>query len=264
MKRYDGVIICSDFDGTLYDGLTQEISAENAEAIRYFQEHGGRFTLATGRYPNILEKKADRVRGVRANAPVIAANGCLVYDLEKKETLYSVCLDEKFPRVLAEVIDSFDRFDQILFFRKNIWKSIEIPREERDELMRQGGLLPHKVYIKLTLPDDPVAELEESDRIKEEMLRLIDGRYEVMRASVAGLELLPLGVTKGSYVRKLADSLGCDKLICVGDYENDIAMIKAADIGYAMGNAHPSLFDVADRIAPSVEKSAIAKIIYEL
>ena len=50
----------------------------------------------------------------------------------------------------------------------------------------------------------------------------------------------------------------------MGDYENDAAMIKEADIGYAMGNAHPSLFEIADRIAPRCEEHAIAKIISEL
>ena len=52
--------------------------------------------------------------------------------------------------------------------------------------------------------------------------------------------------------------------MCVGDFENDISMIKEADIGYAVGNAADELKAVADRITVNAADGAIAKIIYEI
>ena len=47
MGKFDGYLICSDFDGTIYaDG---KISQENIDAIEYFQSKGGYFTFASGR-----------------------------------------------------------------------------------------------------------------------------------------------------------------------------------------------------------------------
>ncbi|MBQ1272136.1 MAG: HAD hydrolase family protein, partial [Clostridia bacterium] len=64
MGRFDGILICSDVDGTLAEG--KNIPEKNLEALRYFQSEGGLFTLATGRpagYESVL--------GVPLNAPVI-------------------------------------------------------------------------------------------------------------------------------------------------------------------------------------------------
>jgi hydroxymethylpyrimidine pyrophosphatase-like HAD family hydrolase len=46
MGKFDGYLICSDFDGTIY--IDQQISKKNIEAIEYFQSEGGYFTFANG------------------------------------------------------------------------------------------------------------------------------------------------------------------------------------------------------------------------
>ena len=50
----------------------------------------------------------------------------------------------------------------------------------------------------------------------------------------------------------------------VGNYENDIDLIRAADIGYAVGDAIPSVKAVSDRITVDCADHAIAQIIAEL
>lgn len=50
MGKFDGILICTDLDGTLLrnDGT---ISQENLSAIEYFKAEGGYFTFVTGRMP---------------------------------------------------------------------------------------------------------------------------------------------------------------------------------------------------------------------
>ena len=48
MGKFDGVLFFSDYDDTLYN-YRLAVSPENRAAIRYFQENGGRFSVATGR-----------------------------------------------------------------------------------------------------------------------------------------------------------------------------------------------------------------------
>ena len=49
MGRYDGYLILADYDGTLAD-RSGRVSPENVEAIRAFQQQGGFFTIASGRF----------------------------------------------------------------------------------------------------------------------------------------------------------------------------------------------------------------------
>jgi hydroxymethylpyrimidine pyrophosphatase-like HAD family hydrolase len=79
-------------------------------------------------------------------------------------------------------------------------------------------------------------------------------------------EILPKGVDKGLALKKLADYLEVDvkRTIAVGDYDNDVAMLKAAGCGIAVSNASPSAIEAADVITVSNEEHALAKIIYDI
>ena len=48
MGKFDGVLLVSDFDDTLYDSHCQ-VPRRNLEALDRFLAQGGRFTVATGR-----------------------------------------------------------------------------------------------------------------------------------------------------------------------------------------------------------------------
>lgn len=57
---------------------------------------------------------------------------------------------------------------------------------------------------------------------------------------------------------------GIEKVICVGDYENDFTMLEAADIGCAVQNAVEALKDRADRVICSNDEHAIRYIVDHL
>ena len=62
---------------------------------------------------------------------------------------------------------------------------------------------------------------------------------------------------------KLADILGVDarKTVAIGDYNNDVSMIRAAGVGVAVANAVDEAKAAADIVTVSNEEHAIAKII---
>ena len=53
-------------------------------------------------------------------------------------------------------------------------------------------------------------------------------------------------------------------VIAVGDYENDISMIRYADTGYATANAAENVKAAADRVTVSNRDGAIAAIIRDI
>jgi len=90
--------------------------------------------------------------------------------------------------------------------------------------------------------------------------------YAVSRSWINGVELQRADADKGHSTRRLAEMLdGIKLLVCVGDFENDVSMIKRADIGYAVNDAIDSVLTAADRITERTCKDgALEEIIYEL
>ena len=62
--------------------------------------------------------------------------------------------------------------------------------------------------------------------------------------------VLPAGITKGSGVRRALASLGLSahNAIAVGDAENDLSLLRAAEVGVAVADAVPSLVERADLV----------------
>ena len=87
MGKFDGVLVCTDLDGTLLRN-DKTISKENLEAIEYFKNEGGYFTIVTGRMPYYV---GDIVPKVKPNVPFGCVNGGGLYDYESKKYLWTSC-----------------------------------------------------------------------------------------------------------------------------------------------------------------------------
>ena len=80
MGKFDGILICSDWDGTLFCG--GEVPRGSVEAIKYFQSEGGIFTICSGRQPSFLREYG---HFVTPNTYALCYNGALICDLESGE-----------------------------------------------------------------------------------------------------------------------------------------------------------------------------------
>ncbi|MFU0825856.1 MAG: hypothetical protein ACFWTK_12930 [Clostridium sp.] len=71
------------------------------------------------------------------------------------------------------------------------------------------------------------------------------------------------GISKGNAVKILAEFYGLkrEEVICIGDGENDLSMIKYAGLGIAMGNAPDYVKKEADYITETNDEDGVAKAI---
>ena len=264
--KFDGMLICSDFDGTLFWG--GKISEENAEAIRYFQKNGGRFTITSGRYPVFLSKHR---HWVDANTYLIGLNGTIISSYDGKDVLREGFLQPEAREVVKRIVDEVEEIAMIDFSTTEIPDVIKkkcqapegegffryLPREQDRELLDIA--LSCKTY-RIIFHTADIASDEVTQRLRD-----IAGKdFAISRSSPCGIEIQNAAYTKGTSAKYLADHLGIHTLICVGDYENDISMVKVADIGCAVENAIPNLKRVADRILPAVDKHPFAELIASL
>lgn len=255
MGKFDGWLICSDFDGTIY--VNKEISAENCRAVARFQEGGGHFTFASGRFVRMFDEFLPQVR---VNAPYIALNGSLIADENTGEILYRGAIDKA-----STVAYSFDLYDRLagvtgLTFHSDC-TSWCFSRRREAQLDREAFIagLPDeftKMIIHVTS--------ESSDRLLDYLGRTTEGVYNISRSWINGIELNGINDSKGYAVLRLKKMLNAKHLVCVGDYENDIDMVRAADIGYAVGSAVPALRAVADRVTVPAAEHAIAAVVADI
>ncbi|MBP5270760.1 MAG: HAD hydrolase family protein, partial [Clostridia bacterium] len=76
MKKgiFDGILLLTDFDGTIAERAV--ISDKNRLAVEYFISEGGLFSLATGRFPDVLGLEGFTVK---PNTYCVMLNGALLW-----------------------------------------------------------------------------------------------------------------------------------------------------------------------------------------
>ena len=266
MGKFDGILICTDLDGTLYrsDG---SVSSENRVAIEYFKREGGFFTFVTGRMPYYA---GEAYRAVNPNAPFGCCNGGGLYDGDKNEYVWAQiisndvvplveCIDERFAEVGIQVC-GLDR----TYFAKEI-ETMVIFRE------RTGVLNVTCDYRNMSVPVAKIifgSEKDEEILAIEKILRAhhMASHFDFVRSERTLFEVLPKGVNKGAAILKLAEHLGIDarNTVAIGDYNNDVPMLEAAGLGVAVSNACKEALDAADVVTVSNDEHAIARVIYDL
>ena len=266
MGRFDGILICTDLDGTLLRN-DKSISKENHDAIEYFKGEGGYFTFVTGRMPYTSRSLYEMIK---PNAPIGCINGGGIYDFEREEYLWTQLL----PRDVSELVDCVVKGVPGVGVQMNSLERVYFCREnERMAKFRKFTGAPNIVGDYKTL-DVPVAKVvfgvdseDEIGRIAEILQRHPrSAEFDYIRSERTLYEILPKGSSKGNLLPHLADILGVkmSRTVAIGDYNNDVSMIKAAGVGIAVANATEDAKAAADLVTVSNEESAIAKIIEEI
>ena len=84
-------------------------------------------------------------------------------------------------------------------------------------------------------------------------------------AETSAVECSPLGISKGSALRRLCQSLGIDleHTIAVGDSDNDLDILRSAGLGAAMGNCNDRVRYVADVVLRDCDHGGCAQAVDE-
>ncbi len=258
MGKFDGILICSDIDGTLLSLDTKPVDNEvkhyitdkNAAALKYFTDEGGLFTVCTGRLPDFVGRLDAPI-----NAPLICSNGALVYDSIKKEVIRESVITDPPADVFAFVKQLGGIERAVLSAAGDGWMELK-PDEDWNTFLSVDK--PYRYLFEFTT----IAQAEETER---RLIESFGDRYIFNRSWPRGLELISLTGSKGAAALYLKELLGCHTLVGAGDFENDETLIIAADIGCAMDNGIDNLKAVADHVVPNKQDSSgIAYIINNL
>jgi len=271
---FSEVLLTVDYDRTL-TAPDSTIPKRNLEAIEYFIAHGGTFTVNTGRSVPMSRCFIDRVP---TNAPLLLYNGSGWYDPEKKEMVRSYTIDldpqafledlqSRYPKLTMEVQGVQNHY----IFRNNpIWE---------DYCAHNGASWSYgdtsaverpfiKAAIYGTFEDNTVSSMYKAVPWEMDMMadaiayveQAYGDQIDIFRACARIVDFHAKGCNKLRTARDLQAALGKKYLVCVGDADNDLTMLRGADFAYC-----PADGIVADRFQNVCEcaQGAVADVIYE-
>lgn len=268
-------LLAIDIDGTLVNSRNELTPATQTALVRA-NESGMYVVLATGRrYSHALPL----VEPLGIDVPLVTASGALVKDPADHRTLYRASFA---PSTLLHTLAVMDRcgYDPV-FCADTYAEGFDFyyarPEVRTPELAEYLAKNPGRGRIWPDFVGNPPSGLFAGFAMgtREQMAALERALQEELfgqlhthvirspRYSGFLTEVSPVGVTKWSGIQHLARDWGIDdaEICAVGDDVNDIAMIREAGLGIAMGNAQPEVKAVADRIAPAHDDDGLVQVV---
>ncbi len=266
-------LIALDLDGTTLtrNGLTRRTKETLEEAIR----RGIKVVIATGRPYVALPEKVLQIQGLEY---VIISNGAHIANPETGEFLYSNYMSEKAAMKVRSILME-TKYEVEVFTAGKAF----IDKKLYDDLAENGSTYMGAKYILRTRqPVENIYDFWEETKSEIENINIhfefLEDRanmYEVLSqvddAAITSsmphnIEVGGATTSKASALCELCRITGVDmeNVIAFGDSHNDMAMIKEAGIGVAMGNAEEDVKEIADHIAPSNDEEGVAYTIRTL
>ncbi len=252
-------LIAFDLDGTLM-GADQRISDRVRQAVAHAQSCGAKITLATGR---MFSATLPFARALNITTPLICYQGGWI-QAQDGDVLHRVSLPHDLART-ALALGTTQGWHAVLYadgklFVQALQYSLDFYKALLGQDLTIGEpwdtILTHHVVDKVLY----VAEPERIPAMAKVLQQNFAAQAEVVQSHKMFVEIVPSGVDKGNALAWLAQHLNIPQshTMAVGDQENDLAMVRWAGVGVAMGNAIAAVKQAAAWIAPPVTEDGAA------
>ena len=268
-------LIALDLDGTLFNSQSQ-ISAHNIDTIKKANEAGATVVISTGRPYSGLPFEQLKGSGIRF---AITTNGSAIYEIESGKCLFEEAMDEDIILPILDFLLTKDIHMDAFIGGKGYTPVQCVAAGQK--LANPPALKHYILNTRVRVDNLPLFIHENQLKVQKMTLNFYpegDGfkdREEVRKylesnpavTTVSGgynnLEFTRVDVNKGVGLQKMAQLLDIPvaQTMAVGDTENDLAIIRAAGVGVAMGNATAAVKSAADYITTSNDEDGVAAAI---
>ena len=244
MALFDDVLLAVDYDRTL-TGPDSVVPQRNWEAISYFVENGGTFTMNTGRSTTTMR---DLLYTLPNNAPLLLYNGSAAWDKDHLIDLKIIDLPlwevldtvgEAFPEMNLEIqaVDNHyllnPREEFVALYDKMHWGWAEAEHgKDYGPFIKFASYGPVRKPFMSNMYECSAEDQARFDELDAFIRERWGDKVEVFRAAPRIIDVHAKGVSKGVAATELKAKLGKKILVCVGDADNDITMLDAADFAF--------------------------------
>jgi HAD superfamily hydrolase (TIGR01484 family) len=256
-------LVATDLDGTLLhtDGSVTERTRRTLTAV---EDLGVTIVFVTGRPIRWMDDLRDHIG---PHGLAICSNGGLVYDVHADRVSRTRPIDVALGLEVASLVRN--RIEGSSFAIETAHGIAKEPHFMERYPVPPGTMVGplEEVYaepaVKLLARHE---ELDPEDfwvRVEREVGHLVTTTWSSLGALV---EISAQGVTKASTLELLCAERGisADEVVAFGDMPNDLAMLEWAGTSYAMANAHPSVLERADHVAPAHDQDGVATVLETL
>lgn len=258
-------LVVVDMDGTLLDD-DGNLPADLPRILDRLKADGITFAPASGRQYATLR---DMFGGIRTESGAavetfIAENGNVVVrdgEISAADGMDPGIVDEVIDAVRAARADG-KPMGLIVCHPEVAYVEIDQPgfNDEASKYYHSRAVVDdlHQVNdgaIKLAIFDDRGSELDAAPMME----RLVGDRLEVAVSGRCWVDMMVPGRHKGHAVRALQERLGVTpaQTAVFGDFLNDLQMMGAGDMSFAMANAHDDIKAASNYLAPSNTDSGV-------
>ncbi len=244
---YAGLALLTDLDGTLLMP-DKTVSPADAAAIADFRAKGGIFSIATGRSIHATE---DFLALLQPDFPAVMYNGAMLFDNRSRKILASDTLPKGIRALLEELAAAFPNVGAEVLSPDGIFVF------QDGEYERQHLEITHIPFVMKTLdevnPEHCFKALFAGD--PDDIAKMIEytaaprfSSVNFTRSHRWFLEVLPLHTNKGTALQKIRPLLPNGTVIgAAGDFDNDTAMLCAADLCGCPADSQPSVIEAVRR-----------------
>lgn len=249
-------LIVTDLDGTLLNA-THEVSDFNYYWIKKFQENNGFFTFATGRMNQSVRQY---ITSLHIDFPVITYNGAQIYCPKKNKVIYKkrLIISKKFIDFMQ---DSMSFVEIAIFYDDQVFtlnKGRLVQEMEQKERIETQPITIEKIPKEITKIVFMSSDITKLKLIEQGVSKQFSNS-EFVYSEPNYLEVLPIETSKGNALKEIKRRYSLQDLYTVsfGNNLNDISLLDEADIGIAVKNSNPELFNIADHVSTYTNNESI-------
>ena len=261
----DKKIIFFDIDGTLLNakGIVPE---STKEALRELKQKGHLRFICTGRTKSMLPES---IRELGFDGYVYGGGTRIEY---KDDTVFDYEIETE---VIKKVSPILMRLGFVFLFEgtNNLYYEAVFAKEERSyfsQFVKGFGSTAIAIKDYETIHASKISMLPPNnmtDEILDEFIREMKPYFNIIIHESANndiltdglIELVPIGMTKGTGIEKTIERLGILKeaTVGVGDSNNDLEMLKFVDTAIVMGNGSENAKNLATFITKHIDDDGI-------
>jgi Cof subfamily protein (haloacid dehalogenase superfamily) len=266
-------LLALNIDGTLLQS-NGKLHRSTKEAIEYVMQKDIYVTLVTSRsFPSAKKvAKALKIPSLlvtHRGAYIASSNdkSILIKRIPEEITYEIVRFLEGFPSQIRIVHEKFSLINKTKLTHNMLGKAVYSSSdpvfyshqfvESLSETLAYEQISPPKIEVYFENKDD----LKDA---KEALLGMF-AEVDVEILHPLRMEIVPTGVSKAAGLLYLAEHLGIrrSEMVVIGDDLDDLAMIEAAGLGVAMGNAPNALKQAADWVTRSQNENGVSYMVKE-